>query len=102
MSFIFNELKERKIMTHLDELVSFILSDELKEVRNYNCYDKLVSEAKRLQQKQVKNIAGIQILNEAIGSEENSCDGCKYSLEIHIEDPCCECCRNHSDRYKQE
>jgi hypothetical protein len=44
-------------MTHLDELVSFILSDKLKEIRNFDCYDELVAEAQKLQQEQVKNIA---------------------------------------------
>ena len=31
-------------MTKLDELVSFILSDKLKEIRNFNCYDELVTD----------------------------------------------------------
>jgi len=44
-------------MTKLDELVSFILSDKLKEIRNFDCYDELVAEAQKLQREQVKNIA---------------------------------------------
>lgn len=43
-------------MTKLDELVSFILSDKLKEIRNFECYDELVAEAQKLQREQVKNI----------------------------------------------
>lgn len=39
-------------MTKLDELMSFIYSDELKEVRNFNCYDELIKKGKELQKEQ--------------------------------------------------
>lgn len=75
-------------MTKLDELVSFILSDKLKEIRNFNCYDELVTEAKRLQREQVKNInydTVLEAVNCAICGKElteqekecgNCCDEC--------------------------
>lgn len=35
-------------MTGLDQLLEYILSDKMKEVKNYYCYDDLVRKAKTL------------------------------------------------------
>jgi hypothetical protein len=66
-------------MTKLDELVSFILSDNLKEIRNFNCYGELVAEAKKLQREQVINQACIYESDNTTAMNCKNCGNPKWT-----------------------